>query len=127
MPRIDSQGIANGVRGGSTTNTRGGGGGKAMTREEADAMQVYQAALHNRLGEAFDKTKPAGLSDSLVAEVEFTVAASGEISNIHISHSSGNQDFDQSALDAFRQITWPGARPDHKSDLWRLTFRMKEN
>ena len=126
-PRIDAEGIANGVRGGSTANKKGGGGGKALTREEGEAMQVYEAALKNRLEAAFLTTKPAGLSDTLSAEVEFFVSATGEISDVQISRSSGNRDFDQSVLEAFKKITWPSARPDHKTDQWLLTFRMKES
>ncbi len=125
-PRIDAEGIAAGVRGGSTANKKGGGGGKALTREEGEAMQVYETALKNRLEAAFLTTKPAGLSDTLSAEVEFFVAATGEVSDVRISRSSGNREFDQSVLDAFQKITWPGPRPDHQTDLWKLTFRMKE-
>ena len=125
-PKVDAEGIAAGVVGGSTANKRGGGGGKALTRAEADGMTVYIAALNNRLRDAFEKTKPAGVSDTLSAEVEFFVAANGEVSEVKIRRSSGNRDFDESILEAFRNITWPGPRPDHKSDQWRLTFRMKE-
>ena len=123
-PRVDAEGIAGGVTGGSTANNRGGGGGRALTREEADEMTVYEATLRNLLREAHEK--PAGLSDNLSAEVEFFVAASGEISNVRLSRPSGNGEFDQSVLAAFKRITWPGPRPDKKSDLWRLTFRMRE-
>ena len=123
-PRIQTEGIKDGVTGGSTANNRGGGGGRALTREETDAMTVYEALVRNLLKEAHEK--PAGVSDNLSAEVEFFVAASGEISNVRLSRPSGNDEFDQSVLAAFRRITWPGARPDKKSDLWRLTFRMRE-
>jgi colicin import membrane protein len=123
-PRIQTEGIKDGVTGGSTANNRGGGGGRALTREEADAMTVYEALVRNLLKEAHEK--PVGVSDNLSAEVEFFVAASGEISNVRLSRSSGNAEFDQSVLAAFKRITWPGARPDKKSDLWRLTFRMRE-
>lgn len=126
VPRIDAEGIAGGVRGGSKANTRGGGGGKALTREEADEMAVYEAALRNRLKAAHEELKPAGLGDTLSAEVSFFVAANGEIGNIRLTRSSGNAEFDQSVIAAFRRITWLGPRPDNRSDTWRLTFRMRE-
>jgi colicin import membrane protein len=126
VPRIDAEGIAGGVRGGSKANTRGGGGGKALVRDDADEMTIYQAALKNRLKIAHDELKPSGLGDSVSAEVSFFVAANGEIGNVRITRSSGNAEFDQSVLAAFRRITWLGPRPDNRSDTWRLIFRMRE-
>lgn len=127
VPRIDTKGIVGGVKGGSTANTRGGGGGKALTRDEADEMLVYVTALKNRLKIAHEELKPAGLGDTLSADVEFFVAANGEIGNVRITRSSGNAEFDASVLAAFRRITWLGQRPDNRSDTWRLTFRMRQD
>ncbi|MDP2137844.1 MAG: TonB family protein [Candidatus Didemnitutus sp.] len=124
-PQVDVAGIAKGVTGGAPTS-KGGGGGKALSREEADAMRVYEALLKNRLREAHDRVKPEGLGDLLSAEVTFFVAANGQIDNVRIARSSGNAAFDASVLEAFRRIAWPGARPDKKNDTWRLTFRMRE-
>lgn len=124
---VDAVGIADGVRGGSTANTKGGGGGRALKRDDdGSEMDVYEALLKNRLRAAFDDIKPTGLADTLSADVTFLVAASGEIGNVRISRSSGNAEFDAAVLDTFRRITWPGRRPDNKSDTWRLTFRMRE-
>jgi colicin import membrane protein len=69
--------------------------------------------------------KPGGLSDLLNAEVSFTVAANGAISGVRIVRSSGNAEFDQSVLEAFGRVRMP-ARPDGKSDVKTLTFRIKE-
>ncbi|MDD3180449.1 MAG: energy transducer TonB [Opitutaceae bacterium] len=124
-PRIDTRGIANGVIGGSTANTRGGGGGRAMSREQMDAMTEYFLKLRVRLQQALEK--PAGVSDQLRTEVEFLVAANGQIDNVRILRSSGNAEFDQCALDAFRKIAWLGARPDGKSDTRTVTFQMKDD
>lgn len=125
VPRVDTKGITGGVKNGSSAST-GGGGGKALTREELAAMDIYVAGLINRLKIAHDQLKPQGLGDTLSADVEFFVSANGEISNIRIVRSSGNAEFDASVREAFRRITWMGARPDKRSDLWRLTFRMRE-
>lgn len=125
-PRVDVAGITKGVTGGSATS-KVGGGGKALSREEADEMRVYEALLKNRLREAHDRIKPDGLGDLLSADVSFFVAANGQIDNVRIVRSSGNAEFDASVVEAFRRITWPGPRPDKKSDTWRLTFRMRED
>jgi colicin import membrane protein len=126
VPRINTKGITGGVVGGSTANDRGGGGGKALTREDMAEMDIYITALKNRLAIAHSELKPEGLGDSLSAEVEFTVSANGEISNIRIVRSSGNAEFDASVRESFRRITWMGARPDKRSSSFRLTFRMRE-
>jgi len=124
--RIDTEGIRQGVVGGSKENNRGGGGGKALKRDDGPAMEMYQAALINRLRYAHDEIKPQGLGDTLTADVQFVVAANGEIANIRIVRSSGNAEFDASVREAFRRITYLGPRPDGKTDTWEVTFRMKE-
>jgi colicin import membrane protein len=123
--RIDVEGIRDGVKGGKAGVT-GGGGGKVAVRDDGPAMEMYQAALINRLRFAHDEIKPQGLGDTLTADVQFVVAANGEISNIRIVRSSGNAEFDASVREAFRRITYLGPRPDKKSDTWEVTFRMKE-
>ncbi|MBA3849555.1 MAG: hypothetical protein C0502_06105 [Opitutus sp.] len=125
-PRIDTKGITGGVKGGSTANNRGGGGGTALTREDMAEMDIYITGLKNRLRAAYDELKPQGLGDTLSAEVEFFIAANGEIGDVRIVRSSGNAEFDDSVREAFRRITLMGMRPDRKSDSFRLTFRMRE-
>ena len=124
VPRIDAQGIANGVRGGSTANTRGGGGGKAMTREEQSELNTYISFLLNALKEAHEP--PPGVGDQLEAKVTFDIAANGTISNPRIAHSSGNREFDESVLEAFRRAHSIGPTPNGTADTWTVTFRMKE-
>lgn len=123
---VDVEGIAGGVVGGSTANKRGGGGGKALTREEADELLVYQTLLKNELKGIFDDLKPTGLADSLTADVTFLVAANGEVGNVRIARSSGNAEFDQAVLESFRRLVWHKRRPDGRSDTWKLTFRMRD-
>lgn len=119
VPRVDTSKITSST---PTTGERG----RTQSRAEADAMTVYLAALRDRLKDAHDETKPAGLGDTVSAEVSFVLAANGEISNVRIARSSGFPEFDQSVLEAFRRITWPGARPDRRTETMRLTFRMRE-
>ncbi|MBI2510492.1 MAG: TonB family protein [Opitutae bacterium] len=123
---VDVEGIREGVIGGSPTNKKGGGSGKALSREEADALRVYQALLKNELQGIFDELKPTGLADSLNADVSFLVAASGEVGNVRITRSSGNAEFDQAVLATFRKLVWSKRRPDGRSNTWELTFRMRD-
>ncbi len=124
VPRIDAQGIANGVRGGSTANTRGGGGGNALTREEQSELNTYISFLLNALKEAHEP--PPGVGDQLETRVTFDIAANGTITSPRIAHSSGNREFDESVLEAFRRVRPIGPTPNGKADTWTVTFRMKE-
>lgn len=106
--RIDTKGIAKGVVGGSTANTTGGAGGKALTVEERDATEAYAALLITRLQE-YLRSQP-GLDDGLRAEVEVRILADGRLSNPRIVVSSKDTAFDQAVLRALRSISLP-ARP----------------
>lgn len=121
-PRVDASGIKKGVTGATGAGSKGAGG-KALSATEGDRMERYFAMLISRLRESHEK--PGGLSDLLNAEVQFTVAANGVISGVQIIRSSGNREFDQSVLEAFARVKMP-ARPDGKTDVQRLTFRIKE-
>jgi colicin import membrane protein len=123
VARIDVEGIAKGVEGGSTANKVGGGGGKAMTSEEGSAMDRYFSLLKQQMKTAFEQ--PPGLSDALVARVELTVTADGTLSGARISHSSGSAEFDRAVLDAITRIQMP-PRPDHKNESIGFLFSMKE-
>jgi colicin import membrane protein len=124
-PQVDVQGIVGGIRGGSTANTRGGGGGKAMTREEADQLATYISFLMQELKRAYEP--PPGVSDQLSAKVTFDITASGAILNPRIVKSSGNRDFDNAVLDAFRRARSIGPTPNRRPDTWTITFQMKDD
>jgi len=122
-PRVDAVGIAKGVLGGSTNNKDGGAGGKALTRTDGPAMEAYFAMLRERLVRALDK--PPGLSETLVAEVEFRIGADGTLSGVKIIGPSGSAEFDRALLDAYTRVRLP-ARPDGKSSVHSLRFRTKD-
>ena len=124
IAKIDGVGIAKGVVGGSTANKVGGAGGKALTRDEGDALDLYFSLLKRRLKEALDK--PPGLSDSLVAVVEVRIAANGLLSGAKVTRSSGSADFDHAALAAIARVRSIGPRPDGKSEVLSIPFLMKE-
>jgi TonB family protein len=124
VPRIDVTGIAGGVTGGSTANTRGGGGGNALTREEHSQMDTYISLLIQELKRAHEP--PPGVNDLFEAKVTFDITASGAIMDPRISKSSGDKAFDESVLEAFRRVRSIGPTPNRKPDTWTVTFRMRE-
>lgn len=122
-PRIDAEGIAAGVRGGSTSNTKGGAGGTALSRPDGPALEAYFGMLRERLLRALDK--PPGISDTLVAEAEFRIGADGSLTAAKIVKSSGSPEFDRAVIEAFSRVRMP-ARPDGKSSVESLLFRTKD-
>jgi len=124
VARIDAEGIAKGVVGGSVNNKTGGAGGKALSRAEQSALESYIALLIQRLRAAHEK--PPGLSDLLEAKVEFRIAADGTLSSAKIVDSSGSPEFDRSVLEAVARVRSIGPTPNGKSDVWVVTFKMKE-
>ncbi len=125
VSHIDAEGIREGVVGGSTANKEGGAGGKALTREEGSLLDAYFALLKARIKENHEP--PEGVSDSLEAQVEFLVAANGEISEVRIKTSSGNAEFDRSVVAACERTRSIGARPDGRSETVQMTFKMRED
>jgi len=123
-PRVDATGIAQGVRGGSTANTRGGGGGNALTREQQNQLDTYISLLIQELKKAHEP--PPGVSDRLETKVTFDITASGAILNPRISKSSGDKAFDNSVLEAFLRMRSIGPTPDHRSATWSVTFKMRD-
>jgi TonB family protein len=123
VPKVDVQGVLGGAKGGSTTSTRGSGG-KALTREEADELSTYISFLIQELKRAHEP--PSGVSDQLETKVTFDITASGAILNPRITKTSGNREFDDSVLDAFRRMRSIGPTPNHRPDTWTVTFKMKD-
>lgn len=118
-PRIDTSKVVAGTR-------ASGERGTATSASEIRNQRDYEARLIALLKAAHEETKPAGLGDSVTAEAVFFLTADGQIRDVEISRSSGHPEFDQSVLAAFRRVTWPGPRPDKKSDPLRVIFRMRE-
>lgn len=121
--RATGEGIEGGVVGGSTSNKKGGAGGKALTREQQDLLDSYFAMFKARLKE--NHVPPPGVSDRLEARIEFFMAADGSIARVRVIRSSGNKDFDQSVLEAFAHTHMP-SRPDKHSDMKEMTFKMHD-
>jgi colicin import membrane protein len=123
VAKIDVEGIAKGVVGGSTANKVGGAGGKALKSDNDDVLAAYDALFKQRLRAEFEP--PPGLSDSLKAEIEVRSNADGSLSGARVAKPSGSPDFDRSVLEALRRVLMP-ARPDRKSELIAFTFTMRE-
>jgi colicin import membrane protein len=122
VAHIDAEGIKEGVLGGSTENKVGGAGGNALTREEGSELEAYFQMLTNRVRE--NAVPIEGVSDTLEARVEFMLAADGTISHVRILKSSGNSDFDSSALEAVAQTHSIGPRPDGRSDTRTMLYKL---
>ncbi|CAM2852910.1 cell envelope integrity protein TolA [Rariglobus hedericola] len=125
LKRIDAEGIAGGVAGGSTANKTGGAGGKALTRQDIELSEAYISLLIQRLKEAHKK--PEGVSDLLEASVKFRLTSSGSVVNVTIISSSRNSEFDQSVLAAFRRISLPPPPANLKTNDYTITFKMRED
>jgi colicin import membrane protein len=127
IQHIDAAGIAKGVVGGSTANTDSGAGGRALSAAEGSRMERYQSALIAALRRALEQEKPPGLSESLVATVEFHWGADGTLSGVHITKPSGSREFDDAVRAAFRRVSGSlGPRPDGKSEVVELDFKARE-
>ena len=124
VPRVDTKGIVGGKQGGSTSS-KGGQGGNRMTREEADQLSTYISFLLQELKKAHEP--PPGVSDRLECKVTFDITASGAILNARITRSSGNRDFDESVLEAFRRMKSIGPTPNRRPDTWTVNFRMRDD
>lgn len=125
VKRIDAEGIAKGVAGGSTSNKTGGAGGTALTRQDIELSDAYISLLIQRLKAAHQK--PEGLSDLLQATVKFRLTSSGSVVDVTIVSSSRNNEFDQSVLAAFRRLSLPPPPPHLKTSDYTITFKMKED
>jgi colicin import membrane protein len=121
-PRVDAEGIAKGVLGGSTANKEGGAGGKALSRMAGSEWDDYVGELKARLKAAIPKQSS---SDILVVKVEFRMNADGSLTNARILQSSANPDFDRAVLIAFANVRMR-FRPDGKSTTETMVFRPEE-
>jgi TonB family protein len=122
-PRIDTVGVIRGAKGGSA-NSKAGSGGKELTREELDQISTYLSFLAQEAKRVYEA--PPGVSDQLSVKISFDVTASGSVMNPRITKSSGNRDFDEAVLDAFRRMRSIGPTPDRRPHNWTITFQMKD-
>lgn len=125
VTHIDAEGIREGVIGGSTENKTGGAGGKALTREEGTELEAYFAELTQQIRN--NAVQLEGVSDSLKARVEFFLAADGSISHVRILNSSGNHEFDRSAIEAVERTASIGPRPDGRSDTQTVLYHLQSD
>jgi TonB family protein len=96
-----------------------------LTPQQLSALASYSARLRARIDAAW--VKPEQLAGvQLVAEVIFDVSPSGQITNVRLRRSSGNNAFDQSILSAYRRVTSAGPTPTGDSHQFTLAFRMRD-
>ncbi|MDR0353071.1 MAG: TonB family protein [Opitutaceae bacterium] len=119
IPKINVRGVAGGTGGAE------GAGGNVLSRSaDQDLLGGYLALLQQKLKEAHEK--PSGLGDHLSVTISFKLSATGAMSHVRVTRSSGNAEFDQSALAAFRAVRSIGPRPDGKTDERTAVFKMSD-
>ena len=120
--KIDVDGIAGGVAGGSSAS-KAGARGTALKSDNDDVLGAYRKFFMDELRRQFEP--PPGLSDSLKVEIEVVNNADGSLARARVSKTSGVKEFDDAVLDAIRRVKLP-ARPDKKSETLGFTFTMRE-
>ncbi|WP_068769718.1 TonB family protein [Termitidicoccus mucosus] len=119
VPKIRVRGVTGG------TGSAEGAGGNVLSRSaDQDLLGLYLAQLQRQLKAAHEK--PTGLGDHLSVTISFTLSATGAMSNVRVTRSSGSAEFDQSALAAFRAVRSIGERPDGKTDTRTAVFKMSD-
>jgi colicin import membrane protein len=119
VPKIRVRGATGG------TGSAEGAGGNVLSRSaDQDLLDGYLAMLQRQLKAAHEK--PTGLGDHLSVTVSFTLSATGAMTNVRVTQSSGSAEFDQSALAAFRAVRSIGPRPDGKTDTRTAVFKMSD-
>jgi colicin import membrane protein len=122
-PGIDAKGIVDDLMK-SAAGPRGDGGGTGGTKVMIAALDAYFGRLISALRAAHEM--PDSVNDLLVAKVSFYLASDGSISAVRIVKTSGNTEYDQSVVDAFRKVRSIGAVPGAKSGTYEINFKMTE-
>ena len=125
VQHVDGEGISKGVIGGSTSNTKGGAGGKALVRIDGSVREAYFALLRQRIATAVKSDLPPGLSDTLEVGIEVRIGADGTLSGARVTKSSGSDELDRAVLAAFKRVRMP-EHPDKKGETLTMSFRTKD-
>ncbi|MFM8617639.1 MAG: TonB family protein [Opitutaceae bacterium] len=123
VARVDAEGIAKGVVGGSTANKSGGAGGKALKATGDDVLAAYDQYFKEELRRKFDP--PPGLAETLKATFQVRSNPDGSLASPRVLKTSGSRQFDDAVLEAIRRMKMP-ARPDKKAETVEFTFSMRE-
>lgn len=73
-----------------------------VEREEARAFAEIDALISKRLSENW--LRPINAPNGMMAEIEVGFDSSGQVSSVRLSRSSGDAQFDTSALEALKKI-----------------------
>jgi colicin import membrane protein len=123
VAKVDAEGIAKGVVGGSTANKSGGAGGKALKSNSDDVLAAYDQFFKEELRRKFDP--PPGLAETLKATFQVRSNPDGSLTNPRVLKGSGSRQFDDAVIEAIRRMRMP-ARPDKKAETVEFTFSMRE-
>jgi colicin import membrane protein len=124
VSKVDAEGIAKGVVGGSTANKKGGAGGKALVNDNDDVIIAYFALFKQKLRTEFEP--PPGLGDALKVVIEVRSNADGSLTSPKVAKGSGNAEFDRAVIEAVKRVRMP-PRPDKKSEIISLEFKARED
>jgi TolA protein len=125
-PKVDAKGIAGGVVGGSTANTKGGAGGTAMTAAQRGVVEAYTSMLKQQLQKNLQDQSPPGLSDTLMATASMRMLPNGSLTGGTIVKSSGNAEFDKAVLDAIRLTNLPDRPSGFETGTFTLDFKARD-
>lgn len=124
VAKIDGEGIAKGVIGGTTNNKDGGAGGRALQSNADNVLESYDALFKQKLRAEFEP--PPGLSDSLKATVSVRSNTDGSLTNARIVRGSGSRDFDRAVLEAIARVRMPPRPENRKAEILEFVFTMRE-
>lgn len=124
VAKVDAEGIAKGVVGGSTANKKGGAGGKALVNDNDDVLIAYFTLFKQKLRTEFEP--PPGLGESLRVTIEVRCNADGSLTAPRVAKASGNAEFDRAVIEAVKRVRMP-PRPDKKSEVISLEFKARED
>ena len=95
-----------------------------LSAAEQSAIERYLARVVAIVKQTWQK--PSGLGPNLKCIVLFDISASGRLLSPRISSSSGNSEFDASALSAVRDARGLGPTPDSRSHPYGIRFNISD-
>ncbi len=105
----------------SFSNVKTNQSSSAVRQAQMDAFQAYLRYI-NAQAKAKWRLPSSCQGIDFVATIEFKISKSGMVSNVVITKSSGNKDFDNSVIAVFSSLVLSGT-PDNESHVISLNFR----
>lgn len=100
-----------------------GAGGETMTTTQVSLSKRYVAQIIEMIRLSIEQ---AGINELRDVGVRFSVSATGTISDVRVTRSSGSAAFDRAVLDAFRDIRPIGPPPTERAEVFTTVIRLTE-